>query len=199
MKVYIVTNYAPNNIDEIINIQEEDYVVAVDGGFDLLIKQKIKIDIVVGDMDSIKNKKMLHKYDQLTLKKEKDETDTFVAIDYAYSLSSNVYLVGGIQGPRIEHFIANLMLFDKFPNLMIIDDNSKIYLLEKGKHLIHRVGYISLFNFSDAKITLEGFKYNLNNYQMKKYDPLCISNEVENLYGEITVLNGLVLVIETIK
>ena len=39
--------------------------------------------------------------------------------------------------------------------------------------------YISFFNvYDDTIITLKGFKYNLSNYTMKRFDNLCLSNEI---------------------
>lgn len=199
MTVYVVANYAPTNITEIINIKNNDFVIAVDGAFDYLIKQKVKIDLVIGDMDSVVNTKKLKEYEQMKMNPIKDLTDLKIAIDYAYTLSNKVIVIGGIQGERIEHFLANLMIFNEYPNLFFIDENSKIYLLDQGKHLINKNGFVSFFASKESVITLEGFKYPLNEYQLKVYDPIGISNEVENIYGEITVLSGKVLVIETNK
>lgn len=197
MKVIVVANNAPSSIKSLIDIKDNDFIIAVDGGFDELIKQKIRIDLVIGDLDSITNNSKLKKYEVLKLNKEKDETDSFVAVDYAYTLSNNVFLLGGIQGNRIEHFLANLTLFKKFPNLMLLDNNSKVYTLEQGKHLLQKNGYISFFAYEESVITLTGFKYPLNKFKLNYFDPLCISNEVVNIYGEIEITSGIVLVVET--
>ena len=197
MKVILIANNAPKNIKEIIDIEKDDFVIAIDGGFDLLLKQKIEIDLIIGDLDSIKNKNKLGKYEKLKLKSEKDETDTYVAVDYAYTLGNKVYLIGGIQGDRIEHFLANINLFNKFPELMILDNNSKIYLLDQGKHILRKNGYHSFFAYDNSVISLDGFKYPLTKYELNKFDSLAISNEVVNLYGELTIHKGRVIVIES--
>ena len=199
MKVIVITNQVPPKIKDLIEINDEDYVIVVDGAFDSVLKQKIKIDLVVGDFDSVKNVKKLKKYKLHQLEKEKDETDTKVAIDLAYSMSQHVILIGGIQGNRIEHFLANLTIFKQYNNLLIIDNNSKIYLLSKGKHLIEKNNYISFFGYNEAIISLENFKYPLKQYQLNNFDPLCISNEVNNIYGEVHIYSGQVIVIETKK
>lgn len=199
MKVVVITKNAPKKIREVININDNDFVIVVDGAFDQVIKQKIKIDLVVGDFDSIKDNKKIIKFEQIKLKKEKDETDTFIAIKKAYEISKTVYLVGGIIGNRIEHFIANMTLFKTFRNLMIMDENSIIYMLEKGKHLIKKSEYTSFFGYNEANITLTGFKYNLNKYNLNNFDPLCISNQVKKVSGELIIHEGAVIVIETRK
>lgn len=199
MKVIVITNQVPPKIKDLIEINDEDYVIVVDGAFDSVLKQKIKIDLVVGDFDSVKNVRKLKKYKLHQLEKEKDETDTKVAIDLAYTMSQHVILIGGIQGNRIEHFLANLTIFKQYNNLLIIDNNSKIYLLSKGKHLIEKNNYISFFGYNEAIISLENFKYPLKQYQLNNFDPLCISNEVNNIYGEVHIYSGQVIVIETKK
>lgn len=199
MRVILIANNAPDNILDIISIENDDLVIAVDGGFDVALKQKINVNLVIGDLDSIKNSKKLKDYETIKLKSEKDETDSYVAVDYAFTHSNHVYLIGGIQGNRIEHFLANLTLFNSFPKLMILDNNSRIYLLENGKHLLQKSKFYSFFSYDEATISLIGFKYPLNNYILKRFDPLCISNEVVNKYGEIEISKGSVLVVETKK
>lgn len=200
MKVIVVTRQTPENINDLITIEQNDFIIAVDGALMSLFKQKIKVDLAIGDFDSLENKNLLKGLEIIKLNKEKDETDTFKALEYAYNkFDKEVFLIGGIKGDRIEHFIANYLLFNSFPKLTIIDENSKIYLLEKGSHLISKKTYISFFGYSEGLISLSGFKYNLEKYILKQCDPLCISNEIIKTYGEIKVHNGRVIVIETKK
>lgn len=200
MKTIVITQIPPENISELITITEDDFVIVVDGALASVLKQKIKIDLVIGDFDSLQTKSLLRGLEYIKLNPKKDRTDTFVAVKYAYENTNNeVFLIGGIQGERIEHFIANLLMLNHFPNLTIIDENSTLYLLDKGKHLISKEYYISFFGYREAIITLEGFKYPLNKYHLKQYDPLCISNEIVKTYGEIIIDEGRVVVIKTKK
>lgn len=200
MKTIIITKKAPKNIANLITINKNDFVIAVDGALSEVLKQNIRIDLVIGDLDSLEDSSLLKDLEVIKLNKEKDETDTFKAVQYAYeNKDSNVYLLGGIKGNRIEHFIANYYLFDKYPNLIMMDDNSIIKLLCKGSHNITNNGYISLFGYNQAKITLKGFKYNLENYNLHSFDPLCISNELINKTGLIDILEGKIIVIKSKK
>lgn len=197
MRVLVITNYAPKKISNIITIKSDDYIIAVDGALNTLNKRKIKVDLAIGDFDSLKNKKKTNDYQKIILKKEKDTTDTYEAIKYAYTLSNDVILIGGIQGPRIEHFIANLTLLDQYNNLVIIDQNSKISLLKLGNHIVTKGGFINFFAKEDSVISLMGFKYPLTNYHLKRFDPLAISNEIIGAYGEVKIIKGEVIIIET--
>jgi thiamine pyrophosphokinase len=104
-------------------------------------------------------------------------------------------LIGGIGGDRIEHFMVHTMFFDEFPNMIMKDEKSTLFLLEKGVHEIKSNDYVTILAYPKANISLQGFKYNLINYMLTTYDPLCISNEVEDNKGFIDVHEGRVLVV----
>ena len=116
------------------------------------------------------------------LNQYKDFTDTFYALKYAYELSDDVTIFGGILGKRVEHLIANLNMFNLYPNLKIIDDNSMIFVKDKTFEIVNSIyKYASFFSIEEVKdLSLEGFKYKLNNYDLKPFDSLCISNEITN-------------------
>lgn len=198
MRVLVFSSEVPI-INEVINVKEDDFIIAVDGAFDQLLKQKAKIDLVIGDMDSVINKKRLKDYEQIVLNPKKDESDTKYAVRHAYTLSNNVLLIGGIKGNRIEHFIANLYILNEFNNLIIIDENSKIHLVKEGRHLISKGKYINIYAFPECVLSLKGFIYELNNYNLKQYDSLILSNEVKNVYGEVIIEDGKAIIIETKK
>lgn len=127
---------------------------------------------------------------------EKDVTDTYQALLEAKKLDvSELILVGGIGGDRIEHFMVHLMHFNEFRNLKIMDDHSEIYLLGETVKEVSFDGYVSIFAYPEAMVTLEGFKYPLNEYLLKAYDPLGISNEIVKEKAQIHVLKGRVLVV----
>lgn len=196
MRVIVITNPAPKAIEKLITISLDDFVIVVDGALDDVYKKILKIDLVVGDFDSVKNKKILKNYQTLKLPSKKDVTDTYQAIKEAFKLSNNIIMLGGIKGDRIDHFIANFTLFNEYPNLIIMDDNTNMFLLNEGSHVITKTKYTSFFAKDEALISLYGFKYNLNNYLLKPYDALGISNEVIKAYGEINISKGSVFVIQ---
>ena len=104
-------------------------------------------------------------------------------------------LIGGIGGDRIEHFMIHTMFFNEFPKMIIKDENSTLFLLEKGVHEFKNQDYNTFIGYPKAVISLDGFKYNLNEYRLLPYDPLCISNEVIDQVGQVKVHEGKVLAI----
>ncbi|MCR5786929.1 MAG: hypothetical protein K6G28_04445, partial [Acholeplasmatales bacterium] len=56
--------------------------------------------------------------------------------------------------------------------------------------------YVSFFSLdNNLHISLKGFKYNLNNYNLKITDPLCVSNEIIDKCGEVEVDNKTLVVL----
>lgn len=196
MRALIVAHPVPKDIKKIITLKDDDYVIAVDQAVLDLYKQRIKIDLAVGDFDSLKNEGILTQLHVIRLKPEKDVTDTYQALVEARQLNpEEILMIGGIGGDRIEHFVVHLMHFNEFKNLKILNDNSEIFMIEKGVKEISFDGYISVFAYPEATITLEGFKYPLSNYKLTQFDPLGISNEMVKEKAQIHVLKGRVLVI----
>lgn len=196
MRVIIVTHPTPKDIKKFFPIYETDYIIAVDQAVLALYKQRIKIDLAVGDFDSLQNQGMLSQLHVIRLNPVKDVTDTHQALVEAAKINPDeLYMIGGIGGERIEHFLVHTMFFDEFPKLIIKDENSTLFLLEKGVHEIKSDEFVTFIAYPKAKISLMGFKYNLIEYMLSTYDPLCISNEVIDHKGFIDVIEGRVLVV----
>ncbi|MDI6453557.1 thiamine diphosphokinase [Peloplasma aerotolerans] len=197
MRAIIVTHPTPKDIKKIFPLKDSDYIIAVDQAVLSLYKQRIKIDLAVGDFDSLQNHGILTNLNVVRLNPVKDVTDTHQALVEASKLNADeLYLIGGIGGERIEHFMVHTMFFNEFPEMIIKDDHSTIYLLDKGVHEISNNNhYVSIFAYPRAKVSLTGFKYDLTEYLLTTYDPLCISNELNEHKGFVEVFEGKALVV----
>lgn len=197
MRAIIILKNINNINKELIN---NSFIVGADRGALNAINNGITPDISIGDFDSVSNQEfeIIKKHSKKIIKLNpiKDETDTFEAIELVKNYDE-IIILGGISGNRIEHFYANLLLFNKYPNLKIIDDNSLIYTISNSIIPTNEYKFISIFSLDDnTNITLEGFKYNLLNYNLKINDPLCISNEIIS-NPKITINKGKILIIHS--
>ncbi len=196
MRALIIVHPTPKDIRGIITLKDDDYIIAVDQSVLSLYKQRIKIDLAVGDFDSLKNLGVLNQLNVIKLKPEKDVTDTYQALVEAKKLNPDeMIMIGGIGGDRIEHFMVHLLHFNEFKNLKMIDDHSEIFMLESEELTVDHRGYISVFAYDHAVVSLEGFKYPLTNYALNRFDPLGISNEVIKEKAHIQIHEGRVLVV----
>lgn len=176
------------------------YLIGVDEGAYIALKNGVELDVAIGDFDSIDAEKLSFiqsKTKTIILSDKKNDTDTWAALKLCKD-ASRIIILGGIQGKRIEHFIANLMLMEKYPRVEMLDNNSHMYIMDSS-FSIRKTEYkfISFFALQDTIISLEGFAYPLNNYYLKNTDPLTISNELTTERGIITLKGGRVLVVQS--
>ena len=184
------------------NDLSNSFIVGADRGALNAINLGIKVDIAIGDFDSVtideyefikKNSNKVIKLNPI-----KDKSDTLEAIELLKSYDEIVVL-GGIKGKRIEHFYANLICLYNNPNVSIKDEYSLIETKDVSFIPNLDYKYVSLFSIEDESIiSISGMKYNLSKYKLKKNDPLGLSNEVkDNPYIEID--SGRLLVIYSVN
>jgi thiamine pyrophosphokinase len=59
MRVLVVTYPTPKDIRKVVALHESDYIIAVDQAVLALYKQRISINLAVGDFDSLTNQGIL--------------------------------------------------------------------------------------------------------------------------------------------
>ena len=158
-----------------------DYIAADQGLFNLT-KYHIQPILAIGDFDSLESKSLLENIDCKTLPCIKDVTDTHDAIDYAIEHGYDEIDLYGVTGKRLDHFFAVMCLLYKYRNIQITiyDNYNKITLLHAGKYnILNDYKYFSLFTQNASTISITGAHYNLDNYNLKFDDPLCVSNQTD--------------------
>jgi len=199
MNIYIIVHPVIKDIKKVTQIKDDDYVIAVDSAYLACQKQGIKVDLTIGDFDTLSNyESIIEKDKYIKLNPIKDYSDTYYALEHAKSLNpKKIYLVGGIGGLRFEHTYANILLLINNPNLTIITNESEINILKEGNHKVKFDGYINIFSVKESLISLKGFKYDLNNYLLMPSNSVGLSNEILNNEGVITVSRGKLILIKT--
>lgn len=190
--------------------KNNSYIIGVDKGLEYLDRLGIVPDLAVGDFDSA-NTDTKEKYKSLNntilLNPIKDATDTQVAVTEAIKLEPESIIIFGATGGRADHFLGNLGLLkicldNGIDDTFIIDKNNRIRIINKNTVLQKKDLYgdfISLIPFTDEVkgVTLEGFKYSLNEGTFIKEDTLGISNELIKEEGLIKIKSGSLLLLET--
>lgn len=149
-----------------------DYVIAADGGTQVVRSLNAEPDAAIGDMDSFEpdgseSFKVISDSDQETNDLEK-------ALNLAVQEKATHITVLGATGQRVDHTLKNLSVlkqFDsRFEELIFRDDYGDLLLLPKQYSTelpIHTA--LSLFPLSGAVsgIVTEGLEYPLNNEQIE--------------------------------
>lgn len=198
MIVKIVTGPLNYDITKLYKKDESEYIIGVDQGCKMLLSNSIKIDLALGDFDSldIETYREVRKYAKKVIvhPSEKKYTDTFLAIKEALLLDYSEILIYGGLGKRFDHTFANINLL-KLGNIKIINEDTVVYMLDPGVYKIENdKKYISFFAIEEVcNLNLVGFKYDLENIFLDTENPLCISNEGK---GSLSFDSGLLMVIE---
>ena len=201
-KAVVICNGSLNTKFLYSNISEEDFLIAVDGGANKLVKTKFFPDLIIGDMDSISRNslKKFIKAKQLKFPVEKDKIDLELALDYCIKEKFSEIIILGAIGSRADMTLTNILVLTQIPKKIkakIIHENQEIYLIPKKKFSVHGIPgeKISLFPVKGQikGLTLKGFKYELKNHDLKFGLGIGLSNEFKNKKAWITAKDGLLL------
>lgn len=83
-----------------------DFVIAADGGYQILLERGVTMDLVVGDFDSIGFRP--DHPNVVDLPVEKDDTDMMAAIRLGRERGFRSFCLYGGTGGRVDHTLANL-------------------------------------------------------------------------------------------
>lgn len=146
MTAYIITG--GDVLLEHINIElsEDDIVIAADSGYETAKKLKLPVDVLIGDMDSIKAE-LPRGIETIKLPAEKDVTDTEAAVEVALEKGADTLCIVGGIGSRVDHTLASLGILEDMEGLFSapLGKRRKFFGLAKQARFSRRV-YATLTN-----------------------------------------------------
>ncbi|MBO4219651.1 MAG: thiamine diphosphokinase [Clostridia bacterium] len=185
--------------------EAEDFVIAADSGYDLASRCGVTPDLLVGDLDSIRQISAASGIETVRVKAEKDFTDTMMAVDIALSRGfTEITVVGGLGG-RVDHSLSNLFLLEylnsKGIDAVICNGENEIRFLKNGS-MSFRCGNYRYFSLVAADpvasgVSVTGGKYPLKDAVIERTWQYAVSNEPAFPGAEISVSveNGSLFVI----
>jgi len=204
--IVIITSYIDTNMSLFPLVKNTDFVICLDGGYDIAAAEHILPDLIMGDMDSLEGN-LPENVPIERFKPEKDYSDLELALKKAAQLNAvNVTVIGGIGG-RLDHTIANIQLLSQYTNcfdsLIMKDGRNKCFVInenqKKGIALPYDDNsYFSVFSLSEkcTGLTINNAKYPLTDYTLPRTGSLCVSNEfIGEKDAVISIENGTLLVI----
>ncbi len=193
-----------NTAKHMKDCSEELYIIGIDGGMKTLKEAGIKPDIGVGDFDSVN----VLDYSDTPIEKlcpEKDDTDTEHALHMAIDMHPSEIVLMGATGSRLDQTISSIELLkcavDADVPAVILDPTNRIRVA-KGETVITKEDsfgfYVSVIPFSEdlTDLTMKGFKYEIEDFTLKKGISRCISNELASDRAVISC-SGYYIVMET--
>lgn len=201
-----------DNFSQLYSHDEGEYLIGVDGGAKVILKNRLNIDLAIGDFDS-SSVNVIRKKSKAIMVYEphKDKSDLELAlkhiaskdfkVDYIANKVIEDIIIYNATGKRLDHYHAIINLLIQYTHLpiKIIDKNNFIQIFNSNTVFKkNEYKYISFFAVDpDTVITLKGFVYNLDKYPLKVYDSLGLSNEIKEEKATMETNNKKILVIQS--
>lgn len=182
----------------------DDIVICADSGYKNAISMGVKVDVLVGDFDSL-GRIPDGIGEVIQVPAEKNSTDTQLAVDIATERGANEIIIVGSTSGRADHTLSTLaileLLWDKrIPAIVVNGQNRVRFIRDSGTILIRSMyKYFSIVTLDNIakKVSIEGAKYPLVKKDIKRGFQFAVSNEIVKNAALITVKKGSVYIIES--
>lgn len=188
-----------------------DFVIAADLGARHALAWAWRLDLLVGDLDSLSTEeaKQIEAGGTpiLRVPVTKDETDTEVALAHALTLNPDQIILCAATGGRTDHLLANVLLLGR-PALAsvdtcLVDGGETIRLLRAGDHgtqldIEGATGdLVSLLPYGEDAlgVSTQGLRYPLLAETLYLGEARGVSNALTGTRGEVSLQRGQLLVI----
>ncbi len=198
----LVASGAP--VDALKKAPQTDFVLAVDGGLAVCMQAQRRVDLVVGDLDSVKPE-LLAETKGATTKQyqvDKDESDLELALYEAINLGVNKITVLLRDGGRLDHQLANLLVLASprwmsaqvdaivgQHRLWVVHGTRTLPLTQNMSLALHAVGGPA------HGVSTTNLKYQLDDAELPALVALGISNRVVANSPTISVSKGVIIAI----
>ena len=191
MKTCFIVGAAP--LCRAFSVGEGDLIIAADGGWKALDKMGIRPHVVVGDFDSSEAPADLP---ILRFPKEKDDTDTALAIKEGIRRGYARFVLYGCAGGRADHTLANIQTLHHLAKEgfygYLVDEKTVSTVVVNRSLQFSPKGKVSVFSLTDESVgvTIDGLHYSLKDARLSNDYPLGVSNEGSGALATVSVKQG---------
>jgi len=187
-------------------LRHADLVVCADGGLRPMRALRITPQVAVGDFDSASPSLLAWARRRgirlLAHPREKDQTDSELAIQYALRSGATTIDLIGVLGGRLDHTLANIGLLvalaGRHRRARIVHGDTELFLAAPRASIPGRVGdRVSLIPLSArvAGVSTRGLKYPLADSTLRMDATRGISNEITFAPAHVRTRRGWLLVV----
>ena len=184
-------------------LPQADLVVAANGGYDIAVRLGYRVDVLVGDLDSIIEQELP---DHLILERhppDKDATDLELALGLVTQQDPSRVVVVGAAGGRLDHELAVAALlcsdlFDGIDEIDWISERGSAHVI-RGRRILHGdVGaHLTLIPMHGdvTGVTTKGLQWPLKNDTLTAGSTRGVSNVLLGPVADIRVGTGCLLAV----
>lgn len=202
--VLVFAGGEPLNEDIVGDLPRGDLVVAADGGYDIAVDYGYRVDVLVGDLDSITTTDLPRHVIVEQHPADKDASDLELALDLVSREQPSRVIVIGASGGRLDHelAVANLLCSERFAEIEIdwISNRGRAFVIW-NRRVIHGDvgGLLTLIPVhGDATgVTAKGVRWRLDDDRLAAGTTRGLSNVLESPVADIRVGSGCLLAVLT--
>ncbi len=205
MRTFIYTGGAVDITGITEHPRQDDLCIAADAGYRTARALGERVDVLLGDFDSLGEPPQGEGLELIRVPAEKDLTDTQLAVEVALERGADdIILVGGLSG-RLDHTLATLSiledLYDRGVHATLTDGQNRVRFLRSSSSLIARSHYKYLGVIAADSLVkgvdIHGCKYPLKRATLRRTLQFAVSNEITGNVAMIAVRRGAVYIIES--
>ena len=205
MRAFIYTGGTVRTESITAHPKADDHCIAADQGYHTAKALGERIDLLLGDFDSIGSVPGDEGMEIQRVPAEKDYTDTQLAVEIALERGADeIIIIGGLSG-RLDHALATLAILEDLNTrgvyCTITDGQNRARYMKSTSTLIARspYKYLSLIAADEVGkgVDIEGCKYPLKKATLRRSHQFAVSNEITGNVAFISVKKGGVFIIES--
>lgn len=206
-RVIVVAGGDPVAVGDLPRLPEGAPVIAADSGVDLALSLGLRVDVAVGDFDSVRPASLQAVVDAGgTLERHpeaKDATDLELALDAAVARGARQVLVIGGHGGRLDHFLANAALLAS-PAYAALDlvaqmGPATVTVVRSSSGLVGEPGDLVTLvpvNGPTRGVTTTGLLYPLTGDDLAPGSTRGVSNQLVTTDATVTLEAGVLLAVQ---
>ncbi|MDD3058405.1 MAG: thiamine diphosphokinase [Sphaerochaeta sp.] len=185
---------APASLNKSI-LSDAAFVVAADSGYDTARMLGCKVDLCVGDFDSTRFSSEIEKLEHVRSLRDKDESDTLLAMRSVFDRGIDEYVLVGGGGYRMDHLFTTFALFDSCLPPTHWFTAYETLVLVKGYHRFENLSTRDTISFlpagfsSPVVVTAKQLQWPLENHLLSM-QTLSLSNRPTNSFLDVFVQGG---------
>ena len=205
MRAFIYTGGTVHTESITEHPKADDLSIAADSGYHTAVALGERVDLLLGDFDSIGDVPRDSGIEIQQVPAEKDYTDTQLAVEIAIDRgATDIIIIGGLSG-RLDHTLSTLAILEELHARkvygIVTDGQSRARYMKSSSTLIARspYKYLSLIAADEVVkgVDIEGCKYPLKKATLRRCHQFAVSNEITGNVAFIAVKKGGVYIIES--
>jgi thiamine pyrophosphokinase len=193
-------------------VEQVELVIAADSGLHTAQKLGLRVDAIIGDMDSVNSNALAeaksHGAKIIQHDRDKNFTDLHLALLYAAECGTEKIVVVTAGGGRLDHQLGVIAaMFDPLLGLLQVKalwDSSEIFALQGSTSCefsseVDDIIGLQAFSATVMGISTTGLRWQLHNEKLENHETRGVSNQATQTRVSVSVLSGQLLVIHQIK